>query len=237
MVIRLFSLSVFLVACAAVPQAVKPPLGDIADSPQSQESAPPVAPVPPLWQLSASGEGLQHIASGYICRGQIDDFVMIGDEAYPGLGHGNDVACVYASSEGMSVKLHLTNFGRMVSPSAHLKGAKTSIADAYSLASEADVPPMLDAPDIAYAAAFRLATPSKLRPDVPVHTAVWIEQIGPWHIKARATYEADRAQTISTVITALYASAYTNLENPARLALPETLTEAAIAPLNDLAGN
>lgn len=168
----------------------------------------------PIWQLVDGG--LQHLASGFICLANVGDFSLSGDETYPGLPPGKDVACIYDGEAGGAVKLHLTDFGRAVSPSAHMKGTTTTISDTYSVTGPAPVP-LLDGqahPAESEARSFRLAAKSELRPDVPVDTAIWIRQIGPWHIKARATYETDRSDAVATLIDALYKSAQDNIAPP-----------------------
>jgi len=146
---------------------------------------------------------------------------MTAEESFNGLGHGKDVACVYEAVEGGAVKLHLTDFGRTVSPAAHLKGVKTTIKDTFKVTGTAPVPALPDTLPINNAAAFRLAAKSELRPDVPVHTGVWVEQIGAWHVKIRATYEADRISAIAGLVDMLYANARKTILQPDRVQLPD----------------
>jgi len=204
-----------LVACSSSPKPATPDGAEIAravleelaqDVPASEADLPPSATSnEPIWQLAQNGAGLEHTASGFICPATSGTFKMLGEEIYPGLTHGNDVACIYEAAEGGAVKLHLTNFGRDVSPSAHLKGVATSISDTYNTSGQTQVPRTEDGPQYAHATAFRLRVVSELRPDVPVHTAVWIEQAVSWHVKVRATYEADRADAVAALVEDLLA--------------------------------
>ena len=186
----------------------------------------PAPPAEPVWQLTEDGRGLQHLTSGYVCPAQIGDFQMLGEEAFPGLGHGRDVACLYSAAQGGAIKLHLTDFGRDVSASAHLKGVVTTIADGARTAKEVATPTSTQEEQITQSAvAFQIPAISELRPDVPMHTAVWIEQFDRWHLKIRATYEADRAGAIGAAADALYARADETIIPPARIELPEGLDD------------
>ena len=179
----------------------------------------------PIWQLTGDTRGLQHLTSGYICPAQIGDFQMLGEEAFPGLGHGRDVACIYAATQGGSIKLHLTDFGRDVSPSAHLKGVVTTIADNNRATREIPAPATTERPVTQNSVAFQIPAVSKLRPEVPMQTAVWIEQFDVWHLKIRATYEADRTEAIATATEAFYARAKETILPPSRLELPKGLDD------------
>ena len=216
--ISLLIVIICLVGCASKPEPVEIDREELARAileeqarldAAKQANLPAPEPLPqqthtaPVWQLQDAH--LQHIASGYQCPAEASGFQMTDDEIYPGLGHGNDVACVYVSPEGGAVKLHLTNFGRDVSAAAHFKGVATSIADTYSVTRPAPVPTVPGASAIRQAGAYQIKAVSDRRPDVPVHTAIWIERVGPWHIKARATYEADQASAIASLITTLFA--------------------------------
>ncbi len=174
-----------------------------------QDDTPPIAPEAdaPIWQILADGSGQKHLASGFICPAEQGSFRLTREEAFAGLGRGNDVSCIYWASEGGVVRLHLTRFGRDVSPSAHLKGVRTQISDTQKIIMPAPLPPLSANTAIDHTAAYQIATQSALRPDVPVHTAVWIRQTGAWHVKARATYEADRAVQVGALVSALFISA------------------------------
>ena len=212
--------SLALVSCALIPSPPPdqlPPqtsLETVADAETSQPEALP-GPSTPIWQDAPDGLGRQHVASGYICPAETDSFSLMDVESFPGLGRGNDVACVYSAPEGGNVKLHLTHFGREVSPSAHLKGVQTSLTESNTIVGDA-APPALEEGAVApNAAAYQIAAKSALRPDIPIHTAVWIQQVNGWHIKARATYEADRQSQIGQLVGSLM--------NPAQdMVLPQT---------------
>ena len=163
-----------------------------------------------VWRLAE--DGLQHVASGYICPASVGDFALTGEESYDALPRSRDVACIYDAPTGGAVKFHLTDFGRAVSPAAHLKGTATTIAETYTITEDRPVPATPESLAITpHAAAWQIGAVSDLRPDVPVETAVWISVIGPWHIKARATYEADRAPAIAALIDTLYGHAGTSI--------------------------
>ena len=182
-----------------------------------------VAPTDPIWQLSEDDNGLRHLKSGYVCPAQIGDFQMRGEDAFPGLGPGQDVACIYWSPKGGSIKLHLTDFGREVSASAHLKGVTTTISDSHRAVKEIPAPTIPDTLIAQNTVAFEIPLISKLRPEVPMQTAVWIDTFNRWHLKIRATYEADRAPAIASAAQALYARAPQTITPTARIPLPGEL--------------
>ena len=167
----------------------------------------PSEPASPIWRAASDGTSRQHIASGYICPARTNGFVLMDVETFPGLGRGNDVACVYSATEGGNAKLHLTHFGREVRPSAHLKGVQTSLTEGQNIIGQAPLPILKNGAAIETAAAYQIAATSALRPDVPIHTAVWIQQVNGWHIKVRATYEADREVEIGQLVGTLMGAA------------------------------
>ncbi|MEO9969932.1 MAG: hypothetical protein ABJG15_08920 [Hyphomonadaceae bacterium] len=194
-------------------------IDDLSASPApSEDPASPEAEDGPLsptelaaliWRITDDRKGLEHLASGYVCATAIDSFSLTGDEAFRGLGRGNDVACLYDSPQGANVKLHLTNFGRSVSPAAHLKGVEANLTETGRIADETVLPSTLNADAIQNAAAFTMTNP-----DVgpPLHTAVWIEKIGEWHIKARATYAPDQSEDVGRFVSVLISTAYTSID-------------------------
>lgn len=199
----LFAALSLLAACASTQQTAPA-------APVPVSAAEPDAPPPRVWTLVE--DGLQHVASGFICPASVGDFALTGEESYDALPRSRDVACIYDAPTGGAVKFHLTDFGRTVSPAAHLKGTATTIADTYTITEPRPVPARPESPvRTPYAAAWQIAAVSDLRPDIPVETAVWISAIGPWHVKARATYEADRAPAIAALIDALYTRAEASL--------------------------
>lgn len=194
------------------PGPVPPALPYVEPEPSEQREA--LAPNAPIWQSTADASGLKHLASGFICPIEQDGFLMIRDETFPGLGRGNDVACVFRTPEGGEVRLHLTYFGRGVSPSAHLKGIQRRIAEAEDSLDEVDLPqlPGFQATDTS--AAYQIGAKSTLRPDVPVHTAIWIKEVNSWHIKARARYEADRGAQVGQLVSTLLNAANNTVRAP-----------------------
>lgn len=193
------------------------------------EQAAPPAPL--VWEMTPDKQGLRHVPSGYICPSIIGGFTMTGEESFPGLKPGNDVSCVYEAPDGGAVKLHLTNFGRSVSTAAHLKSVQTIIRDTFQVQGTSPLPYIPDAPSRIEAFALKIGAISNLRPDVPVHTAVWIEDFAPWHVKVRATYEADRADAVGALVKALFAKARETIPAATRT-LPSTVAPTG-APINN----
>lgn len=211
-----------LVAREIIEETTKTP---VEASPSRAINAPDAASQnrAPVWTLTEDETGLKHLISGYTCPAVFDTFQMIDDEIYPGLGYGNDVACVYGSPAGGAVKLHVTNFGRDVSLSAHLKGVETSIAEAHRVIQTLPTPHQAEGQVIQQASAFHIEAVSDLRPDIPVHTAVWIDRFGPWHVKVRATYEADQTEPVSRLVNRLFEQARADLRANSHLSKAETI--------------
>lgn len=237
MVLRLFLMSFCLSACAvSLPWKKIGPKPDatpitqnvtIKESASVNEAVSEIAPAvsapsaSPIWQERSDKAGLEHLASGFICPFRSDDFVMTGQESFAGLGEGNDVACVYEAA-GREVKVHLTHFGRVVSPFAHLKGVETNITEVYPVASNITIPSVSGGRSFTHAAAFELRDFSAARPDVALATSVWIEVVANWHVKIRATYESDRDASIAALVTTLYAEAYDHISPAIKSARPTT---------------
>lgn len=160
------------------------------------------------WRITDDRNGLEHLASGYVCATAIDNFSLIGDEAFRGLGRGNDVACIYDSPQGANVKLHLTNFGRSVSPAAHLKGVEVNLIETGKIAGETALPSTLNTSEVQNAAAFTMTNPEA---GPPLQTAVWIEKIGEWHVKARATYPSDQSEDVGSFVSILISTAHASI--------------------------
>ena len=183
------------------------------------DAEPPAEPPAPVWQPSADQTALEHIASGFLCPREQDGFLLTGEETFAGLGEGKDVACLFRAAEGGEVKLHFTDFGRDVSASAHLKGVQTSITDTNTILGNLPPPPLGTGTNTE-AAAYHIRATSALRPDIPVHTAVWITRIGPWHVKARATYEADRSAQTGQFVSHLLTTARDTISAPSPTPAP-----------------
>ena len=192
----------------------------VAKPDAAADAEPPAEPPAPVWQPSADQTALEHIASGFLCPREQDGFLLTGEETFAGLGEGKDVACLFRAAEGGEVKLHLTDFGRDVPASAHLKGVQTSITDTNTLLGNVPPPPLSAGLDTE-AAAYHIRATSALRPEIPGHTAVWITRIGPWHVKARATYEADRSAQIGQFVSHLLTAARDTISAPAPTPPPQ----------------
>ena len=227
---RFYCLSTFAGMVLAACASKTPPRVDAIGSVQGQQSIvtpeteaqeAPTEPGAPIWQATADGAGLQHLASGFVCPAEYEAFLLTGDEIFPGLGHGHDVACIFRAAEGGIVRLHLTNFGRDVPASAHLKGVQTQIAQAEQILANAPLPPLTGDAVPDNSAAYQIAARSALRPDIPVNTAVWIKPVGKWHVKARATYEADRSVQIGRLVSGLLAAAARDIDQPTEYIPPQ----------------
>ena len=201
-------------ACASTPDPAPeaPPEPDVADiEAVTTPKAPPLDR--PIWQPVDAG--LQHIESGMVCPPAIAGFLFTEPQTYPGLPKGKDVSCSFGAAEGGAITIHLTDFGRAVSPEAHLKGAQTKIEEIFRVTEAAPPPRRPDGSALALSAAsYRIDAVSPVRPGVPVDTTVWIERIGPWHLKARATYEIDRTEAIVAATDALFRSIKSDLAAP-----------------------
>lgn len=114
------------------------------------------------------------------------------------------------------MRLHLTNFGRSVPASAHLKGVRTQIAEIEQILADAPLPPLTSDAVADNWAAYQIAETTALRrtTPIPVHTAVWIKRVGKWHIKVRATYEADRRVQTGELVSVLLAAAERDIDQP-----------------------
>ena len=107
---RLFATSLLIgLAACATPSPAEPDPAEVARAILTEQAeaaraaaevvanAPQPEPVPvpeiPIWKPTELG--LQHITSGYICPAEAAGFKRIGQDVFPGLGPGHDVACVY----------------------------------------------------------------------------------------------------------------------------------------------
>ncbi|MEL7454181.1 MAG: hypothetical protein AAGJ50_12505 [Pseudomonadota bacterium] len=209
------SLLVLAAACASAPatQGTPTTVPNTEAIPEAPATADAPKPSGPVWQSTPLG--LRHTGTGLTCAPQIFDFVFTGEKTYPGLPEGQDVSCSYGAGEGGAVTVYLTNFGRAVSPGAHLKGTETSISNIFTRADPLPPPRRPDGePVAASGSAFAIDAVSPVRPEVPVQTVVWIETIGAWHVKIRATYEADRARAVAALSGYLIDEARASLSTP-----------------------
>lgn len=194
-----------LAACAVAP--APDPQG--IDAAAANLPANPDTPAP-VWQDDPAGS--LHVLSGLLCRPNLHSFAFTRRDSYPGRPEGEDVSCTYQAAEGGVITLHLTDFGRAVPVDAHLKGTARRIQETYRR-SQMVTPPPVDWPDTV-SAAFRIDAISTLRPGVAMETAVWIKRAGRWHIKARATYEADRRGQVAAAVLALMSRAEGDIAGP-----------------------
>ncbi|MEL6323337.1 MAG: hypothetical protein AAFQ84_03800 [Pseudomonadota bacterium] len=202
-------------ACASSPVSGPAPPPD-SDEPLARP-APDVsdAPLPATDIWETTPEGLRHRASGFICASTVSDFAFTVEEVYPGLPAGQDVSCAYGAIDGGAITFHLTAFARPVSVDAHLKAVTTRVSDLFRRTAPASVPLSPNGEPITEtSAALRTDSASARRPGTPVDTAVWIETIGAWHVKARATYEIDRAEMTAAAVYELFEQARDHLAPP-----------------------
>ncbi|MEO0881456.1 MAG: hypothetical protein AAFY34_01875 [Pseudomonadota bacterium] len=166
----------------------------------------------PLWQPADTG--LLHIESGVTCPSIVADFAFTGEVAFPGQGPGRDVACNYIAETGGAIRLHITRFARTVSTDAYLKGSLETIKARYRQTVAINPPSSTPGrPITPSAAALRTDALSANRPGTPVDTALWIEQVGDWHIKIRATYEIDRTAAAATAVSTLFSAVRADLSD------------------------
>ncbi|MEM7004974.1 MAG: hypothetical protein AAF498_03765 [Pseudomonadota bacterium] len=190
-----------LTACAGAPE-----------SPPAETPSPPEEPSPTTAEWQATDKGLLHTDSGITCPGAVADFTFTGEVSFPGQGPSKDVACNYIADSGGAIRLHMTRFARTVTTEAYLKGSLETVKARYRQSVPIAPPaPAPDRPITLAAAALRTDAVSANRPGTPVDTALWIEQIGGWHIKVRATYETDRTDTVATAVGALFGSVRADL--------------------------
>jgi len=192
-----------LAACASTPNAPDRATPELDDTPVAEQ----VEPDETAGGWLETDTGLQHIESGVTCPDFAGDFSFSGQVDFRGQGESRDVACNYIAEAGGAIRLHITQFARAVSTDAYLKGSLESVKTRYRATAAAPLPVQVTET----AEALRTDARSARRPDIPVDTAIWIEQLGVWHIKLRATYEIDRADAVADAVSSLFGSVRTDL--------------------------
>lgn len=201
---------VVLAACTATPL----PSGEASSAEQATDTPEVAIPAASTF-WAATPDGHVHIASGIPCPHELGAFTFTGAQDYPGIPNGEDVSCAYDSTEGGSLTLHITDFARKISPEAHLKSSATQIEQIFRQATPSPGPVLPNGqPLTRHAATYSISAPAADPSQAPTFTSVWIERIPPWHIKIRATYEADRAPAITTAASTLLNDARDALEPP-----------------------
>ncbi|MEM9670451.1 MAG: hypothetical protein AAF950_16135 [Pseudomonadota bacterium] len=203
-----------LTACASTPppEPASPAVPEAVPT-DAAPTEPAASETPAIWRDTTTG--LQHINSGVTCPLATGDFDFTGEVIFPGQGAGKDVACNYIAEAGGAIRLHITKFPRAISTDAYLKGSLETIRDRYrSTAPVAPPPDPEGAPITEVNAALRTDSRSAKRPDIPVDTALWIEEIGGWHIKLRATYEVDRKDAVGAAASILFRVVRSDLATP-----------------------
>lgn len=171
-------------------------------------------PPPAIW--SDAETGVQHLVSGATCPTDVAGFQRTSEQDYPGLPRGYDVACAYSGPNGAEVKLHLTHFGRDVSPDAHLKGVDGTIAESYAVLGRIAPPPNVFGQTIAtHRSGFRLRGADD---DAPLgQTVTWLEVIDGWHVKVRATYVETEAAPVGVFTGELFETVRGGINDRAEL--------------------
>lgn len=203
-----------LMSCAGLkgqPDTQFPYFGDITPKTEirdarleTQTTAPPA-----IWHTDTGS--VRHVVSGAVCPDSLSGFLREDETSYPGLPRGFDVACVYRSDEGAELKLHLTHFGRDVSLDAHIKGVDGTIVESYPVLGRVEPPTDVFGQLIASRrSGFRLRATAEGAPTG--NTITWLEDIGGWHVKIRATFdEADR-RAVGAIAGELYLAAQEGID-------------------------
>ena len=194
----------FATACASAPP---PPPVHAPDVPTSTTDIDRSL----VWQQTRGG--LRHTASGFICPPSLGQFRFTEETIFPGARLGLDVACGYSSEAGGVITFYLTSFERPLDLGVYLGTSTRAIEEALPVTGEAEIPTLLNGdPITSWAAAYSVNINANNGSDEPIDSAVWVEQVGAWHIKARATYPASQKTEIATAVTALVQRARLSIE-------------------------
>ncbi|MEO1406272.1 MAG: hypothetical protein AAFV54_07240 [Pseudomonadota bacterium] len=203
-------LTVFIfAACAGTPSAQSPEALSA-----EQTASEPVETDASSSEWQDTDTGLLHVESGVTCPSFVGDFTFTGEVSFSGQGESKDVACNYIAEAGGAIRLHITRFARAVTTDAYLKGSLETVRDRYRQSADIPAPRTGEDREITTAAAaLRTDAVSANRPGTPVDTALWIEQLGGWHIKVRATYETDRTSAVAEAVSTLFGSVRADLSD------------------------
>ena len=192
-------------ACASAPRPAQPAaIPDIADV--------PVYAVPSGSVWRDEGFGARHVASGISCPHRVGEFALIELRDNASAAIARDVVCGYGSVLGDYVAFHITQFDRLIDPQRYLDVSIAAIESTTDLTGDAPLPARSDGVPLApRGAAFRTALRAQAKTDEAVHTALWVDAIGGWQIKLRATYAPSQAPLVAETVNELFLAAKTAL--------------------------
>lgn len=188
-------------------------------------SAPPPPPPPPPAAPTSTAEidrslvwtetrgGPRHIASGFICPPSLGTFRFTEETIYPGSRPGFDVSCGYVAEAGGAITFYLTSFERPLKSELYLSTSVRAIEESLPVTGPVAAPALPNGDPITpWAAAFLVDLAAQKNPEESVASAVWIEEIGAWHVKARATYEDSRSDAVAAAVGILFQRARLTIE-------------------------
>ncbi len=183
-------------ACATpAPPAPPPPTPPPAGTAEIDRSL--------VWQQTRGG--MRHITSGFICPTFLGQFRFTEETIFPGSRPGFDVACQYRSDANNLITFYLTSFDRPVSLDVYLRTSVEAMDASLPISTGVPVPGLPNGDPITpWSAAFTIAPANLQSPDRTVISAVWVDQIGAWSVKARTTYDMDQENATATAVAILF---------------------------------
>jgi len=179
----------------------------------TQQSAPQPAPGyavkiedPSVWR--DAGNGIEHIQTGITCPSEVGIFRLVGISVFPNSPKGDDVACGFAGPSGEAVTFYLTNVRSLpgsISEEQHFTSAMGNIKEVFPVVQSITLPlPSDSIPPTSLSGGFQTTLTSETQPGTPVDTALWLAQVGAWHVKTRATFPRTSTSNIMEFVSGLY---------------------------------
>jgi hypothetical protein len=178
-----------------------------------------VAGVQPAWARQDSPDekiwvptpqGLHHVLSGFTCPASLGDwtFRSVTMSAYPvtGLNSG----CLLNGPNRSGISFFMVHNTQTPPLTDHFEQTRYAMQTVASTGTERPVPVRSDGQPVAALAAAARATPydGKVRLDKDLQdTALWMEEVGGWHMYVRATYYRGDEAMVADTAAALFESA------------------------------
>lgn len=169
-------------------------IADSAATPGSPSPEPAVKIPQSVWRVGAD-RSAEHLQSGWLCPGSVDDYIQGSLKVYDGFGL--DVSCDYRKP-GTLLTLYITR----IPPEFSFAGAYASAKDAI-LKGSPQRQPALVSEDQTDAGGFKWSR-AVYAEDGGLHSALWLTMLTPaWYFEYRATYPADQEAAVDATLAKL----------------------------------
>lgn len=188
---------------------------------------------PDISQWQEYKSGYFHPLSGLVCPDRLREFRFEEVSVNPSYSPGLDIHCKLRDANGNWVTLFLNHDSTRATLKDHFEEASNSIRLVHSTDEVRPVPKTSDGNEVAELAAAYRMTPYTMRllvDEEVMDTAIWLKQIGSWHVKIRANYFRGYEERVANLGVAMFEKSKSELPKGHIYFGPTTPASAVVIP-------